>query len=45
MKKFDVEFNGHIIVEANSPDEACDIAQKILDDTEAYCYVENAEIY
>jgi hypothetical protein len=42
---YDVEFNGHIIVEANSPDDACSIAEKIMDKSGAYVYIENAEVY
>jgi len=42
---YDVEFNGHIVVEANSADDACDIAGKIMDKSGAYVYIENAEVY
>ena len=42
---YDVEFNGHIVVEANDPDEACDIASGIMDKSGAYVYIENAEVY
>jgi hypothetical protein len=42
---YDVEFNGHIVIEADTPDEACDKAQDIMDKSGAYVYIENAEVY
>lgn len=42
---YTVEFNGHIIIEADTPEAACNKAQSILDSTDAYIYVENAEVY
>ena len=45
MKLFDVEFNGHIVVEAESAEDACEKAQAIMDKSEAYVYIENAEVY
>lgn len=42
---YDVEFNGHIIVEANSKYEACEKAGVIMDKSGAHVYIENAEVY
>ena len=42
---FDVEFTGHIIVEADSLNNARAIAQKVMDKSEGYVYVGNAEEY
>ena len=39
---YTVEFNGHVFVEAETPEKACDKAQEIMDRSEAYVYVENA---
>ena len=44
-RQFDVEFNGHIVIDAESEEEACNTAQAILDKSGAYIYIENAEVY
>ena len=44
-RQFDVEFNGHIIIDATTADEACQIAEAIMDKSGAYVYIENAEVY
>lgn len=42
---YDVEFTGHIVVDADSPDDARRIAQAIMDKSGAYVYVEGVEVY
>jgi hypothetical protein len=42
---YDVEFNGHIIVEAEDIDSALQKASDTLDKSGAYIYIENAEVY
>ena len=42
---YDVEFSGHIVVEADSPDDARKIAQEIMDRSGAYVYAEGVEVY
>ena len=42
---YDVEFNGHILIEADTPEQACDKAGVIMDKSGAYVYIENAEVY
>ena len=39
---YDVGFNGHIFVEADTPEQACDKALDIMDRSGAYVYIENA---
>ena len=45
MRLFDVEFNGHIIIEAENAEDACKRAEVIMDKSSAYVYIENAEVY
>lgn len=39
---YDVGFNGHIFVEADTPEQACDKALDIMDRSGAYVYIEDA---
>ena len=42
---FDVEFSGHVVVEAASAEDALRVAQQLMDSSGAYVYVSEAAPY